>query len=205
MAETAKRGRPAVDTAGENRSGDICFYRGRCLMEQSRNHTEFLRLYNMYYKAVYYTSLGLLHQPDAAADCMQDTFAALWESFHKGEEIGNPGAWLMTVARHVSLSFLRRQRRLSPLEDIGELPSPEDETSRLPEEELFISRLLAPLPEPEREIVVLHVLGGLRLAEIARTMDVPSATVRWRFANARKLLKKELDRAARSEQTQAAP
>ena len=48
-------------------------------MEQTGNHAEFLRLYNAYYKAVYYTSLGLLHQPDAAADCMQDTFAALWE------------------------------------------------------------------------------------------------------------------------------
>lgn len=39
-------------------------------MEQTGNHAEFLRLYNAYYKAVYYTSLGLLHQPDAAADCM---------------------------------------------------------------------------------------------------------------------------------------
>ena len=113
-------------------------------MEQTGNHAEFLRLYNAYYKAVYYTSLGLLHQPDAAADCMQDTFAALWESLRKGETITNPGAWLMTVARHTSLGLLRLQRRLSPLEDLGELPSPEDETSRLPEEELFVARLLAP-------------------------------------------------------------
>ena len=115
-------------------------------MEQTGNHAEFLRLYNAYYKAVYYTSLGLLHQPDAAADCMQDTFAALWESLRKGETITNPGAWLMTVARHTSLGLLRLQRRLSPLEDLGELPSPEDETSRLPEEELFVARLRAPLP-----------------------------------------------------------
>ena len=82
-------------------------------MEQTGNHAEFLRLYNAYYKAVYYTSLGLLHQPDAAADCMQDTFAALWESLRKGETITNPGAWLMTVARHTSLGLLRLQRRLS--------------------------------------------------------------------------------------------
>lgn len=172
-------------------------------MEQTGNHAEFLRLYNAYYKAVYYTSLGLLHQPDAAADCMQDTFAALWESLRKGETITNPGAWLMTVARHTSLGLLRLQRRLSPLEDLGELPSPEDETSRLPEEELFVARLPAPLPEPEREIVVLHVLGGLRLTEIARTMGIPSSTARWRYANARKRLKKELDDAARLEKKPA--
>lgn len=83
-------------------------------MEQTGNHAEFLRLYNAYYKAVYYTSLGLLHQPDAAADCMQDTFAALWESLRKGETITNPGAWLMTVARHTSLGLLRLQRRPLP-------------------------------------------------------------------------------------------
>ena len=148
-------------------------------MEQTGNHAEFLRLYNAYYKAVYYTSLGLLHQPDAAADCMQDTFAALWESLGKGETITNPGAWLMTVARHTSLGLLRLQRRLSPLEDLGELPSPEDETSRLPEEELFVARLLA------------------------RTMGIPSSTARWRYANARKRLKKELDDAARLEKKPA--
>ena len=79
----------------------------------------------------------------------------------------------------------------------------EDETSRLPEEELFVARLLAPLPEPEREIVVLHVLGGLRLTEIARTMGIPSSTARWRYANARKRLKKELDDAARLEKKPA--
>lgn len=162
-------------------------------MKQAGNHAEFLRLYNAYYKAVYYTSLGLLHQADEAADCMQDTFAALWESLQKGEKIANPGGWLMTVARHTSLGVIRRRGRLSPLEEAGELPTPGDETSRLPEESLFIARLLTSLPEPEREVFTLHVLGGLWLAEIARATDTPSATVRWRFASARKLLKKALD------------
>lgn len=121
-------------------------------MKQAGNHAEFLRLYNAYYKAVYYTSLGLLHQADEAADCMQDTFAALWESLQKGEKIANPGGWLMTVARHTSLGVIRRRGRLSPLEEAGELPTPGDETSRLPEETLFIARLLTSLPEPEREV-----------------------------------------------------
>ena len=58
-------------------------------MEQTGNQAEFLRLYNTYYKAVYYTSLGILHQPDAAADCMRDTFAALWDTLRKEECIRN--------------------------------------------------------------------------------------------------------------------
>ena len=111
-------------------------------MEQTVNHAEFLRLYNTYYKAVYYTSLGILHQPDAAAACMQDTFAALWDPLRKEECIRNPGAWLMTVARHSSMGVLRRQRYLAPLDEVGELPSPDDDTSRLPEEDLFIAHLL---------------------------------------------------------------
>ena len=47
-------------------------------MEQTGNQAEFLRLYNAYYKAVYYTSLGILHQPAAAAACMHDTYAPRW-------------------------------------------------------------------------------------------------------------------------------
>lgn len=39
-------------------------------MKQAGNHAEFLRLYNAYYKAVYYTSLGLLHRSDfRRTDC----------------------------------------------------------------------------------------------------------------------------------------
>lgn len=171
-------------------------------MEQTGNQAEFLRLYNAYYKAVYYTSLGILHQPDAAADCMQDTFAALWDALRKEERIRNPGAWLMTVARHSSMGVLRRQRNLSPLDEVGELPSPDDDTSRLPEEDLFIAHLLKNLPPAEREIFVLHVLGGLRLSAIAAAMDLPPATVRWRFATARKLLKQELENMDRMEKRQ---
>ena len=52
--------------------------------------------------------------------------------------------------------------------------------------------MLSTLSDAEREIVTLHVIAGLKLSEIALLMELPSATVRWRFANAKKQLRRAL-------------
>jgi RNA polymerase sigma factor (sigma-70 family) len=162
-------------------------------MDNTDIRGEFLKLYDTYYKAVYFTSLGVVHQPDAAEDCMQETFLALWQGLQKGTEYRNVGGWLLQVARNQGISRLRRQCSLSSLEDMEDLLStPGDATSRETEEAAFISHILAGLPQAERDIFVLHVQGGLKLAEIAKSLEIPAATIRWRFANARKLLKAAL-------------
>lgn len=153
---------------------------------------EFLRLYNTYYKAVYFTCLGVVHQPDAAEDCMQETFLALWQGMEKGTEYRNVGGWLLQVARNQGISQLRKQCSLTSLEDAEELSTPPDAASRETEDNAFISHMLAKLPQMERDVFVLHVQGGLKLAEIAKSLEIPAATIRWRFANARKLLKAAL-------------
>lgn len=161
-------------------------------MENSPQRKEFLHLYNTYYKAAYFTALGLVHQPDAAEDCMQETFLALWQGLQRGTQYQNIGGWLLQVVRNQSIGRLRKQRALTSLEEAEKLPTPGDLTSREVEENAFISHMLATLPQVERDIFVLHVQGGLKLAEIAKSMDIPAATARWRFASARKHLKAAL-------------
>lgn len=161
-------------------------------MESSPKRKEFLRLYDTYYKAVYFTALGLVHQPDAAEDCMQEAFLALWKELGKGTVIHNPGGWLLQVARNQGISRLRGLYTLTPLEEAEELSTPGDAATREVEEEAFIRHILAMLPPAERDVFVLHVQGGLKLAEIAKILGIPAATARWRFANARKKLKSVL-------------
>lgn len=153
----------------------------------------FRQWYDRYYKAVYHTSLGILHDAAEAEDCMQETFAALWNALQSDEDIRNPGGWLLRVCRNSSLSVLRRARRVTSLDDSSE-PLSDPDAAAMPEEAVYIAQVLSCLPASEREVFTLHVMAGLRLTEIARITEAPAATIRWRYATARKLLQAQLQK-----------
>ena len=46
---------------------------------RTAQQNQFAMLYDKYYKAVYHTALGILHDAAEAEDCMQEAFAALWK------------------------------------------------------------------------------------------------------------------------------
>ena len=156
-----------------------------------RKETEIL--YRMYGKTIRAIAYQYLKDEDLAEDCLQETFTALWNALQSGEDIRNPGGWLLRVCRNVSLSVLRRSRRVTVLEDPSE-PLPDIDTAAMPEEAVYIAQILACLPAQEREVFTLHVMAGLRLTEIARMMEALAATVRWRYATARRLLQAQLQK-----------
>ena len=80
--------------------------------------------------------------------------------------------------------------RLADAEELEKLTSSDRADSS--ENTLFVHQMLSTLSDAEREIVTLHVIAGLKLSEIALLMELPSATVRWRFANAKKQLRRAL-------------
>ena len=70
-------------------------------------------------------------------------------------------------------------------EDVGERPAPQGDT------ELRLA--LDALPERYRLPLVLHYLEGFSVEDIARTLRMPSGTVKYRLHQARKALRVELD------------
>lgn len=152
----------------------------------------FRQWYDRYYQAVYHTALGILHNAAEAEDCEQETFVALWNALQTGADIHNPGGWLLRVCRNASLNALRRDRRVVAIEEMEERPLPDPSAGVMPEEAVYIAQILACLPALERDIFTLHVTAGLRLTEIAHMLEMPAATVRWRYATARKLLQQQL-------------
>ena len=147
----------------------------------------FAALYDRYYKAVYHTAVGILHSQAEAEDVSQETFTALWDTLRRGEEIHNPGGWLLQVCRNRSCNVIRSCRFLADAEALETLSSAD--CAKQAEGLLFVHQMLATLREDEREIVTLHVIAGLRLSEIARLLELPSSTVRWRYAAAKKQLR----------------
>jgi RNA polymerase sigma factor (sigma-70 family) len=124
---------------------------------------------------------------------------------------GNARAWLLTIVRNTSYTWMARNRPrgLLAVGDLGDLDdmaaahgtSAPDEDG--PEASLIaradtaaLEAGIAALPPPFRETLVLRDINGLSYRDISTMLGVPIGTVMSRLARARALLASELGRAS---------
>ncbi|CDX23333.1 RNA polymerase, sigma-24 subunit, ECF subfamily [Mesorhizobium sp. ORS 3324] len=115
---------------------------------------------------------------------------------------GNPRAWLLTIVRNASYTWMARNRprgvvSVGDLADLDDVSPPDNSDS--PEAALIakansaaVEAAIARLPEAFRETLVLRDINGLSYREIAAMLGVPQGTVMSRLARARSLLMTEL-------------
>lgn len=110
--------------------------------------------------------------------------------------------WLLAILRNVcNAEFARRGRQESPTDFSENEPAAEElpmwqepqaspETSLLRQQDgATIRRLVAALPQPFRETIVLREINDLSYQEIAHVAGVPVGTVMSRLARARAMLR----------------
>src|SRR6202051_1436764 len=142
-----------------------------------------------------------VHNLALAEDVVQDAFCRAVEVWKFRGVPENPSAWLMATAKHRALDILRRQRTAQPF-------SPEQE--RLLESEWtlapVIEEVFAPgaikdnllrmmfscchprLPEAAQVALVLHILCGVSVSEIASAFVSAHAAIEKRITRAKKVL-----------------
>ena len=146
---------------------------------------------------VYTLARYLLRNPADADDAVQECYLRAFRHFDglRGESIK---PWLMAILRNVCRAeFARRSGAASDSADLAEdaLPlwqEPENspETSMLRQRDSETVRaLVAALPEPFREAIVLRDIDDLSYREIADVVGVPIGTVMSRLARARTMLR----------------
>ncbi|TRD01498.1 sigma-70 family RNA polymerase sigma factor [Mesorhizobium sp. WSM4303] len=123
---------------------------------------------------------------------------------------GNPRAWLLTIVRNTSYTWMSRNRprgmmAVGDLGDLDEMAAAHGTNVRDedgPEASLIakaetaaLEKAIAGLPQPFRETLVLRDINGLSYRDISVMLSVPIGTVMSRLARARSLLASELGRA----------
>lgn len=58
----------------------------------------------------------------------------------------------------------------------------------------YLDELTATLTEEEREIVIMHAVWGYKHKEIAKEKGLPLGTVTWKYNEAIKKLRKEIEK-----------
>jgi RNA polymerase sigma-70 factor (ECF subfamily) len=110
--------------------------------------------------------------------------------------------WLLAILRNIcNAEFARRAKQGAPAEnadqdEVGDenqyfqAPQPSPETELLQRwDRATIRRLIAALPQPFREAIVLRDINALSYREIADVLGVPVGTVMSRLARARAVLR----------------
>ncbi len=105
----------------------------------------------------------------------QDTFVQVFRAAGSYRPQGKPMAWLLRIARNLSVTRLRERGRTEAWE-----PEAMERLSENPrvraEDRLVLETLLRSLSDEERQVVTLHA-AGLKHREIAGLLGLPLPTV----------------------------
>lgn len=116
-------------------------------------------------------------------DVVQESFLRVWK-LRATEKVRSAKGILFTVARHVALDRVRRNRG-SPIESVADLAGLAAMEEKADPAEAFdqqqkvklLAKALAALPDHTREIVVLRRFQGLPQKEVASRLGISEAAV----------------------------
>lgn len=140
----------------------------------------------MYRIAVSYTASSA-----DAEDAMQEALLRAWSKRQTLRDEALFATWLTRILINECKTLLRKRKRVTPVDEWPALAAPPED-----EQAAVVRRALFALPEHYRLPLVLNLLEGYTMQEIAGMLRLPLGTVKSRVARGKKILEQEVsDRA----------
>jgi len=142
-------------------------------------------VYDASYRRLVVQLTALCGDQREAEDAVQEAFVKALSSSSRFNDVHNPEAWLRTVALNHLRSDWRRSgilRRILP-----KVPGTVH-VVELSDDHVALMQALRLLPEELREVVVLHHLADLTVADVAETLDRAEGTVKAQLVRGRAML-----------------
>ena len=200
---------------GERKADD------RELVRLSQNGVEaaFEELVRRHQHRVFALVAGILHRPDDVEDVAQQVFLKAYLGIKRFDQRAAFSTWLYKIAVNECWDYLRK-RKVRPL--VYEADLSEEQVSRLDgivsssrppegpntraEMREIIARMLAALPEQDRQLLVLKEIEGFSVQELAEILNLNVNTVKVRLFRARgRIMDSYRRRLASSDKSHAAP
>jgi RNA polymerase sigma-70 factor, ECF subfamily len=137
--------------------------------------------------------IGYFGDFDLAEEAAAEAFAVAAQRWSADGMPANPGAWLMTTARHRAIDRLRRERVLGAKLRLLAAETGEKDVAEpvIPDERLeLVFMCCHPALGIEAQVALtLRAVGGLATEEIARAFLVPAETMKRRLTRAKAKIK----------------
>jgi RNA polymerase sigma-70 factor (ECF subfamily) len=158
----------------------------------------FESLYASHSREVWALAYARWMDSDLAMDVTQEAFLRLWRQWEAGDDIQNPRAWLLRVARNLAEDSAKsafRRNGTQPPEVLNGVRSSQPLPADLLEQEELFAQLRAVLEElspSDRDILTLRYALDYDANTIADLLDVNVTAVHMRLSRARQRLAERL-------------
>ncbi len=154
------------------------------------------RLVEMYYQQIFLYMRRLGHDRQESEDLTQESFLNAWYHIGQLKDGKALASWLYRIASNVSKLYWRRHKG-TKIVSIEWIDAPEDgivqsSTSSEYEQLEALRQAVAQLPIKLKEVVVLHYMQHLTIAEAAKAVGIRQGTFKSRLSRALKSLRKQL-------------
>lgn len=158
--------------------------------------TDFEKIYIEHFEGVYRYIFSLCKNQELAEEITQEAFYKAMESIEKFDGRCQLYVWLCQIAKNIYFTFLKKQKKAVPQEEIGFY----GQTEQSLENELLdaesakkLHTLLHNLNEPYKEVFSLRVFGELPFSQIGELFGKTDSWARVIFHRAKKELRRGLD------------
>lgn len=174
------RGEGRVDDAARTSWGVALAERFRAL--GSGDESALGGLYDLTARRLFGLALWRTGSVEDANDVVQEVFVRLMARRDTLAGVATPHTWLLALTHNVAVDTTRRRkvRRADPLEGVALLAAPAEDPGRSVDA-ARASRLVATLPEAQRDAIYLRHFADCTFAEIGRVTGVPTFTAASRY------------------------
>lgn len=158
----------------------------------------FERLVRRHNQRMFRAARAILKNDDEAEDAMQEAYVSAFAHLTQFGGRARFSTWLVRIAVYEALGRLRRDKRLTSLDEatledepMARTRDPEEAASDLELREL-LEASVDTLPVGFRTVFVMRAVEGLSVGETAEALAIPEETVRTRLHRARGLLRSDL-------------
>lgn len=159
----------------------------------------FDQVYRLYSHKLFSFVFKILKNEDEADDIVQEVFVKIWESREKLGDYKLLNSYIFTIAYNNSIDLIRKKinknKYLEQLKNSSEIQIIPTTISEIEFNELNIQveKLIAHLPERQKQVYQLHREEGLTYTEIAEQLSISKNTVENHMVKALKYLRQNMD------------
>lgn len=159
----------------------------------------FDRVYELYSHKLFSFVFKILKNEAEADDIVQEVFVKIWESRRKLEDYKLLNSYIFTIAYNNSIDLIRKRvnntKYLEHLKNSASINVSPTIISHIEFNELNnqAEKLIANLPERQKQVYLLHREEGLTYPEIAEKLGISKNTVENHMVKALKYLRQNMD------------
>ncbi len=148
----------------------------------------FAALYQMLKTPVFTIAFRIVRSKEEAEDIMQEVFLRLWKT-PPAPSVRNLRAWIFQMVHNLAIDTLRKHPDVTQAADDAALTEDVFQTLAL---RYDLEQAIHALPCTEREIITMHLNGGLRFHEIAAIVELSVSATYRKYRKALEALKTAL-------------